>query len=133
MPRPTLNILNHDAMGKLVRKWAKGEVPLPATMQEFDAQARAESVNYTVEDGKFDAVSFSVLPPGNVLHFVLPHRSMIEEIDADEAVPDGVDTYPLPDFYNAAFIDRRRAEMSKHERDIFRNARIGEYTTLKCH
>jgi hypothetical protein len=123
MTQPDMTILDYEMMGRLIEKWAKGEVARPTTIGEFrriaaDHGVRIELVGYA------DSDPVEVVPPPTTgtLRIALPDPGRIGGAPPAD--------YPLPEFYALDAFDG--AEPAVADGIRFRYKRIGEYTTQKC-
>jgi len=114
--------------GQLVELWARGMQSLPVNVGDLISQAEAHGVTNTTVPGLPSSalVSFYSYWP-DVLTLLLPTTA---QLDAGRA---GVKTgpYPLPSFYDEAYIDHRRALDTAGD-DVFVVQRVGEYTINYC-
>ncbi len=106
------------AWGHLVKAWAKGEVPQPASIDELCAQCAAHGIAVKVPEHVTDVAFVQ-----NDKH-VLTVRLPAHELATDEA---------LPSWYGRFFTDPapNRVLTEDEKRDL-QAARLGEYSVNNC-
>lgn len=125
-----LKIADMEKWGNLVKSWATGAKPKPATLQEFKDQCAAAGVGATVPSyvTEFELVQTPAL---NKLLLRLPPKELVE--DSEKLLKDA--PYALPDFYDDLFgADNGPTHMPNDEAGKLRvhAQRIGDYTMSNC-
>lgn len=134
-----MQIKDHVIFGQMIIKWAKAPgAPRPGTTAALLAEIAAHLTSIgdprsPKEIVEFDAgetgVMFHDLPdaPAGSVRINLPSAAVI-----DETIPPG--EYPLPDEYDdIPYGPVTRIDLDKETAETFRQARIADYATAKCH
>ena len=119
-----VEIANYRAFGEIVKAWAKGTEPLPATMEEFADQLAKADVGASIPE-RFTQVKF-VQSEADTLVIKLPCKATLEAKEAELAKGKG--SYPLPAFYERAF----EGQPQIPDMVAFQAERIGDYTIQMC-
>jgi len=91
-------------------------------------------VGLTVKNGPFEELVFTIHPEEKTLHLVIPNAQMARDMALEDADPSGKDTYDLmAKFYESFFGVPAPTKLGQKAWVEFRNQRIGEYSSLKCH
>ncbi len=102
-----------------------GTKPRPATMDELREQCAVAQVGALFADGLTKVMLADTDEDTVVIR--LPRKSVLEATSQRLEAATGA-TYPLPEFYRAAFGKDPVIESA----GAFRDARIGEYTISEC-
>lgn len=119
-----VEIANYQAFGEKVKSWAKGNDPLPKTMQEFADQLAKADVGATIPE-RFSRIEF-VQSDTETLVIRLPCKATLEAKEAELSSQKG--SYPLPAFYERAFAGQPNIP----DMVAFQAERIGDYTIQMC-
>lgn len=117
-------ITNHEAFGKKVKAWAKGEDQIPETVEELKAQLDAAGVGVSIPDW-VKRVKILVPDDETVVVRLIPKR-LLEQ--SEREIVDGDGEYPLPGFYERVF----GTKPTIHDKKALQSARIADYTISMC-
>ncbi len=132
MPFPRMHCSDPEKLGRLIKHWSQNPGSEPRTIEDLLEQAAKAGFEVTFHDypnGRPSGLKITRQPATDVLYIQVPHPDGIDQAIAD-VTHNG--SYPLPEFYNGAFADAKRLEMSKQEMESFTFKRIAEYSTNKC-
>jgi hypothetical protein len=120
-----ITVTNFSAYGKLVQSWAKGEKPVPTTLEELQEQCAEAHAGVSFAPG-IRRVKVVETDEDTVV-IRLPRVSALQAFDRflDAGAPA---KYPLPDFY----LEKFGKDPVIDDVADFRDARIGEYSVNKC-
>lgn len=121
-----IRVTDYEAFGKLIKKWVKGQEPVPKSLDDFKAQAAAHNVGLVVPNNYKGLVVTH--RTADVVNLVLPVASMV--IDTEVELEQG-GAYPLPPFYDDLYQSEPPA-MGKQEKLALHAKRIADYTTGQC-
>lgn len=117
------------AWGNLVKSWAKGDKPVPKTLEDFLSQCTAANVGLTLPS-YVDA--FLPLPqqPKNIFVLRLPPKELIEE--SEDYLNKG-GKYLIPKFYDDRY-DQSGVplDVEQDQKLDFHAERTGDYTIGLC-
>jgi hypothetical protein len=121
-----MTVIDHALFGEIVRGWANDLTTLPATIEDFEGQVDPLIVQIGLGYDRKDPVNFVKIPPtSTTVSFVIPDKD-----DIKDPVPPGA--YELPRFYREmAFFDKPVSVLEKNK-ELFRSARIADYSAGKC-
>jgi len=119
-----VGVVNHRMFGEHVKAWARGALPIPASLQEFRGQLVLAGVGVKIPD-RISRIIF-VQDDEETLVVRLPCRSRLKEVEAELSAQGG--SYPLPSFYEQTFACRARITQPI----AFQSARIGDYSIAQC-
>jgi hypothetical protein len=124
----TVREADQIAWGHLVKAWAKGEVPQPASIDELRAQCAARGISVEVPEHVTE-LAF-VQNDKHVLTVRLPPKDV--HLQEERGIADEAG-YALPSWYGRFFrsADPNR-EMSREEKLDLHAARVGEYSVNNC-
>lgn len=122
-PRPT--VTDHLAWGTLVKSWATGKKPVPATLADLVNQCAAASVGLTMPAH----VNKLVVVQEPVTTFVL-RLAPKEMIEASEKFLNEGGDYLIPKFYNKRY--DAVLKVPQDEKLNFHAERSGDYTIGLC-
>lgn len=115
--------------GQLLKAWAKGDKPKPATLQELADQMVEAGMTRPTFPPHLTTVTF-VQSAKTVLTINLPNKEMLAE---GEATIEQAGAYPLPHFYDKFYVNpQRRTDLLSAEKKQLHGARVGEYSINSC-
>jgi hypothetical protein len=123
---------NYRRFGKLVKKWARAEVPMPdGDLELFKQQLQDEGIvaQWPTGDNEVTGIKVQQLDR-NTLSFNVPPLPFIEE--SEEYFKHN--PYPLPNYYTYLFNaapDARRLDEDDPQ-NALHEYRIGDYTVANC-
>jgi len=123
----------YEAMGKLIRDWAKKPTSRPKTIDELKAILDAHNIIHEIDSGITELNIYDYPDPSTTLAIRVPSESQLrdlEDLEVDPEIESKSDPYPLPDFYSEAFGGSPCKVMKGDKK--FRDQRIGEYVMQKC-
>ncbi len=121
------NKKNWELWGQLVELWICGIQPLPKDVTGLVAQATAHGISKFSVPGSQDRNVVFYWYDETKVEFWLPTEEMLKASRA--AIKPG--PYPLPVFYDEAYIGTRRS-LTADEDTLLANCRVGEYTINFC-
>lgn len=127
---PAFEVVNPDALGRLVKQWVRGETPIP---KDDDLATLRQQVIDSGAGLKTDPLSFKRLR-------IITHRAdelvlrlpPVEMVEAHEARLLAGASYNLPKFYGTVTAPGAQQEAKPEEKIHFDDARIGDYTIGNC-
>lgn len=122
MAIPRMNILDYQALGRLIIKWATDPASRPGTLPDF-----LEATHGIIEQPLPDSIKGLQFVQSNmeVLLIRLPPAELVE--DTLNNIARGSGRYPLPDFYAEHILHGQHVNM----KDLF-EFRVGDYTIAHC-
>lgn len=136
--RFAVNDEDHYKFGILVKKWARGQLPMPhRNLKMFKDQLLDEGIGVRWPEGPHRVIDIEISPTHpNVLHFTVPPLSFIEETEAVLKDSD----YPLPSYYDTLFnasadpnrLPQDALDSAESPNNALHNYRIGDYTVANC-
>lgn len=133
MSFPTMKVSDQQKMGELIKHWSNNPGSEPNTIDEFLQQVANAGFEVTFQgypNDVPDGFSAHRQPPMEVLYINIPDPNAIAEASGELGANS---YYPLPDFYDDAYVSAaRRTDMSDAEIKSFNLKRLAEYTTNKC-
>jgi len=129
VPRP-LEVINPDALGRLIKQWVRGEVPIPKDddLETFRQQLIEFGAGVKTEPLAFKRLRI-ITHRADELVLRLPPLEMVEEHEA--RLKAGA-SYNLPKFYGDVTADGAQPDASSDDKILFDDARIGDYTIGNC-
>jgi hypothetical protein len=119
-----IEITDWKAYGNKVKAWAKGNAPLPATVEELSEQLAAANVGATIQEG-FEKLEF-VQEDEHTLIIKLPHKAALDAQEAEFGDRQG--SYPLASFYGRIFGTQPKIGDTL----AFQTERIGDFSISTC-
>lgn len=121
-----MKVVDHIAFGKIIKGWANEPSTLPNTIKDFRGQVGNAIVAIGTGYDESAEINFVQIPPTlEKVSFVIPHKD-----DVNAPVPPG--TYDLPPFYSELAFDNNPVTLAEADKEIFRSARIADYSAGKC-
>lgn len=125
--RFSIEDLDHQKFGELIKAWAMGKKPIPKDIEGFKQVMKDEGIKAHYPHGENALKKLNIFH-GEVerLDIRLPPRRLIVESEAYLSKPGN--TYPLPRYYELVFGNK------PHIPDplAFHAARVGDYTVANC-
>lgn len=125
--RFSIEDLDHQKFGELIKAWAMGKKPIPKDIEGFKQTLRDEGIKAHFPTGENALKKLNIFH-GEVerLDIRLPPRRLLAEAEAYLARP-GI-AYPLPRYYELVFGNK------PHIPDLLalHAARVGDYTVANC-
>ncbi len=121
-----IRVLQYDLFGAIVRRWAAGQEPVPATVGAFRAAVSATIAEVGPGYADDEAIHIARMPSmEDQLSLVLPDTR-----DLEGALPAG--NWPLPDFYSALAFEGAPIVVDEADKEAFKSSRIADYCVAKC-
>lgn len=121
-----VTVENHEAFGKLVKRWVNDPSSRPKDLTEFKAQAAEAGVGLHVP-AHYEYLRLTQRTT-RVVELMLPPAGYVESAEA--AIKEG-GMYPLPSFY-AELFRAPLPELTADEKMKLHAQRIADYTTGQC-
>ncbi len=136
-PLPKVEITDNEEFGRLVQKWANGDLLVPQNIETFKEQVSKEGLTVKIPKNMVNFLPVQI--PSNTLMLVIPSLDAIAKCE-DYLLNrlDKSNIYPVDEYYKTAFeVDGsgstlKYKEMSKSQRETFMMQRIGEYCVNVC-
>jgi len=120
-----ISVANYSEYGKLVQAWAKGEKPVPTSLEDLQEQCAAAHVGASFAPGIRHVKVVETEEDTVVIR--LPRVSALRSFD-NLLASETPAKYPLADFY----LDKFGKDPVIDDMVEFRDARIGEYSINEC-
>lgn len=120
-----MKVTDYQALGKLIKRWAKKEQPQPTTYEDFVDQC--ETANVGIEMPDFVKKIRVIQEDKDTFVLRLPPADLIKEAEANL---ENSESYPIPGFYDKRYhvaLDVPKAEMKD-----FNDQRVGDYVIQLC-
>lgn len=117
-------IVNYGAFGALIKAWAKGDRPVPASLDEFKQKLADANVGCEIPSS-YKKIKF-VQGDAETLVIRLPEKALVE--DSEKLLAEPGSDYPLPAIYERLF----QAKPTIHDKMAFHAERVGDYTISMC-
>jgi hypothetical protein len=142
MPRIAITDDNENWLkwGRLVREWINDPQKRPTNVGQLRDQWNQHGISATVDDApgstpgtrKVEIEEYSD-DPREPVEIYIPSRAMLAaKLEFIGRQPGPYPYSLMPLFYNTAFAEARRADLSVAEKEAFALRRIGEYTVNEC-
>lgn len=112
---------DYEKMGRLIRLWSRDRSSRPASIAELEAQLTAVGITAEITETELRFVDYTV----DQLLFKIPPPEMLARLDAR-------DGWPLPDFYDATYVDPVRKPVEEVEFGKLNVERLGDYSITNC-
>ena len=120
-------VVDYEAFGNLVKDWAKGEKPIPKTLDELKDQAAQVGAGLVIPQ-QYKNLEIRQRTP-DTLYLMVPVAQLV--IDTEAVLQDKNSSYPLPFFYEDLF-QMETPQLTPEEKLKLHAQRIGDYTTGQC-
>lgn len=138
MTKERVTVNDYARVGEMVKAWASGDLPRPATKGELQKQIEMRTPAgdppiMVVPDSYKDEVRI-IERPADTFCVLLPDPELMQASLDETMEPDA---YPLPDFYKLYGFDMLQAikfvgSAGNYGYTEFHNMRVGDYSTGQC-